>query len=230
MGRYDDCKNKVYDTIISLVRDGYVQGTGGNVSMLVEGENVIVVTPSQKEYDSITYRDMCVVDFNLNIIEDNGCKPSVETALHLTVYRNRPDVSAVVHTHQVYASIFSVINQPIPALFDEVASTIGPIADIVPYALSGSPQLAENVKSKLDNSCNCYIMQNHGALALGTDLAKAKRNAELLEKCARVYYYALSTGKEVTLLPQNIQDIMGQIVKSKISNEIQRREQIIRGN
>lgn len=211
---------------MSLVKEGYVQGTGGNVSMLIEGEDAIVVTPSQKEYDSITYKDMCVVDFDLNIIEDNGCKPSVETSLHLTVYRNRPDVNAVIHTHQMYASIFSLINHPIPALFDEVASTIGPQVDIVPYALSGSPQLAENVKSKLGNLCNCYIMQNHGALAIGPDLQKAKRNAELLEKCARVYYYALSTGKEITPLPQNIQELMGQIVKGKINNEIQRKENL----
>ncbi len=226
MGRYDDCRNKVYESIMSLVKEGYVQGTGGNVSMLVEGENVIVVTPSQKEYDSITYKDMCVVDFDLNVVEDNGCKPSVETSLHLTVYKNRPDVSAVIHTHQMYASIFSLINHPIPALFDEVASTIGPQVDIVPYALSGSPQLAENVRSMLGNLCNCYIMQNHGALSIGQDLQKAKRNAELLEKCARVYYYALSTGREITLLPQNIQELMGQIVKGKINNEIQRKESL----
>jgi len=228
MGKYDDFKKKVYDCIMELVREGYVQGTGGNVSTQVEGENLIVITPSQREYSSITYEDMCVVDFELKPVEDNALKPSVETALHLTVYKNRPDVSAVVHTHQQYASIFALINQPIPALFDEVASAIGPLVEVVPYALSGSPQLAENVKSKLGNSCNCYILQNHGALALGPDLFKAKRNAELLEKCARVYYYALSTGREVTMLPQNVQDLMSKIVAGKMDAEIKRKENIMK--
>lgn len=228
MGKYDDCKKKVYDCIMELVREGYVQGTGGNVSMQVEGEKLIVVTPSQREYNSITYEDMCVVDFELKPVEDNGIKPSVETALHLTVYKNRPDVSAVVHTHQQYASIFALINQPIPALFDEVASTIGPLVEVVPYSLSGSPQLAENVKSKLGNFSNCYILQNHGALALGHDLLKAKRNAELLEKCARVYYYALSTGKEVTLLPAEIQDLLNKIMIGKMNAEIARKESIMK--
>ena len=82
------------------------------------------------------------------------------------------------------------------------------------------------MKSKLGNRANCYLIQNHGALALGPDLAKAKRCAELLEKTAHVYSLALSTGREVTLLPQNIQDLMGKIVTGKQDAEIKRKEEI----
>ncbi len=226
MGKYDNYKKQVYDCIMELVREGYVQGTGGNVSVRVEGEDVVAVTPSQREYHGMTVDEICVVDFDLKPVEDNGLKPSVETGMHISVYKNRQDAGAVVHTHQIYASIFALINTPIPALFDEVASTIGPVVDVVPYSLSGSPQLIENVTSKLGNRGNCYILQNHGALALGADLFKAKRNAELLEKCAKVYYYALSTGKEITLLPQNMRDLMGKIVAGKQDAEIKRREEL----
>jgi L-ribulose-5-phosphate 4-epimerase len=226
MGKYDIYKKQVYDCIMDLVREGYVQGTGGNVSMRVEGEDVVAVTPSQREYHGMTVDEICVVDFDLKPVEDNGLKPSMETGMHIAVYKNRKDVGAVVHTHQIYASVFALLNQPIPALFDEVSMTIGTVVEVVPYGLSGSPQLMENVKSKLDNRSNCYLIQNHGVLALGPDLAKAKRCAELLEKAAKVYCLALSTGKEVSVLPQNIQDMMGKIVASKQDAEIKRREEL----
>lgn len=226
MGRYDDHKKKVLDCIMDLVRRGYVEGTGGNVSLLVEGEETVVVTPSQREYLTMSVDDICVVDFDLKPVEDNGLKPSIETGMHVAVYRNRKDVGAVVHTHQIFASVFALINEPIPALFDEVASSIGPLVEVVPYGLSGSPGLIENVTGKLGNRGNCYILQNHGALALGSDLDRTKRNAELLEKCARVYYYALSTGREVTLMPENMRDLMGKIVASKQDAEIKRKEEL----
>jgi L-ribulose-5-phosphate 4-epimerase len=226
MGKYDSYKKMVYDCIMDLVREGFVQGLGGNVSMRVDGEDVLVVTPSQREYSDMTVSEICVVDFDLKPLDDTRLKPSVETGMHISVYRKRKDVGALVHTHQIYASIFSLINQPIPALFDEVASTIGPVVEVVPYGLSGSPQLLENVTAKLGNRANCYIIQNHGILALGADLPKAKRCAELLEKCARVYYYALSTGKEVTLLPQEMQELMRKIVIGKQDAEIRRRDEM----
>jgi L-ribulose-5-phosphate 4-epimerase len=226
MGKYDIYKKQVYDCIMDLVREGYVQGTGGNVSVRVDGEDVIAVTPSQREYHGMTVDEICVVDFDLKPVEDNGLKPSMETGMHVSVYKNRMDVGAVVHTHQIYASVFALLNQPIPALFDEVSMTIGAVVEVVPYGLSGSPQLIENVKSKLGNRSNCYLIQNHGVLALGPDLAKAKRCAELLEKAAHVYCLALSTGKEVTILPQNIQDMMGKIVAGKQDAEIKRREEL----
>ncbi|MBN2158116.1 MAG: class II aldolase/adducin family protein [Spirochaetes bacterium] len=226
MGKYDSYKKQVFDCTMDLVHEGYIQGLGGNVSMLVEGEDVIAVTPSQREYRTLTVDEICVVDFDLKPIEDNGIKPSVETGMHVSVYRNRKDVGAVVHTHQIFASVFALINEPIPCLFDEVASTIGPVVEVVPYGLSGSPQLMDNVVTKLGNRGNCYILQNHGALSLGSDISKAKRNTELLEKCARVYYYALSTGKEINLLPQNMQELMGKIVVMKQDAEIKRREEL----
>jgi ribulose-5-phosphate 4-epimerase/fuculose-1-phosphate aldolase len=226
MGRYDEQRKQVYDCIMDLVRRGYVEGTGGNVSLLVEGEETVVVTPSQREYLTMSADDICVVDFDLKPVEDNGLKPSMETGMHIAVYRNRKDVGAVVHTHQIFASVFALINEPIPALFDEVAGSIGPLVEVVPYGLSGSPALIENVTGKLGNRGNCYILQNHGALALGSDLDRAKRNAELLEKCARVYYYALSTGREVTLLPENMRELMGKIVAGKQDAEIKRKEEL----
>ncbi len=219
-GKYAEYKHMVYECIIGLVRDGYVQGTGGNVSMRIPGTGLVAVTPSQVEYGVMSSDDICVVDFDLKPQGEAHYAPSMETPMHIAVYKNRMDVGAVVHTHQIYASVFSLINTPIPALFDEAANAIGTLVEVVPYGLSGSAQLLANVESRLGNRANCYILQNHGALSLAPTLAKARRNAELLEKSAKVYYFALSTGKPVTVLPDEVQDLLNQVMRATQDAEI----------
>ncbi len=191
---------------------GSVTGTGGNVSTRVT-DTRIAITPSTMAYSELTPDDICIIDFDLNRIEGEF-DPSVESGMHLGVYRNRPDVGAVVHTHQTFASVFAIINKPIPALFDEITFNIGSRVDIVPYALSGSPELVEQVVGKLDNRCHCYIMQNHGALCLGQTIDKARLNAELLEKAARIYYYALLSGEKIRLLPDDIVSFISDVRES----------------
>lgn len=218
MGSYDNYKTSVIECTQWLSVNGYfgaLKGTGGNVSMRVEGEEAFVITPSTLPYDQLTLEDMCVVDFEMNPVEGDR-KPSVESGFHLAVYKNRKDVNSVIHTHQVKGSIFAVLNQPIPPLFDEVVSHIGHIVDVIPYALSGSPELINNVVSMLDNYCHCYLMQNHGVLNLGATLEKAWLNVELLEKTAGIYESALSTGNKPSLLPDDIVDLLKELRKAEI--------------
>jgi len=220
MAKYKNYKENVLEASQWLYQQGYFgsqRGSGGNVSMRVN-ETVMVITPSSVRYPEITAEDICIVDFDLSIIEENHkLKPSVESAMHSIIYRNRPDVNAIVHTHQTYGSVFSLINTPIPALFDEVAFSLGQMVEIVPYALSGSPDLVNNVAGKLSNNANAYILQNHGILALGTDLDKAILHSELLEKVSHIYYLAMSTGKPITTLPESIIEV----VKIVRDNEVQ---------
>ena len=184
---------------------GTLQGTGGNVSVRID--DAMIITPTTRSYEAMTPDDLCVLDFELHQ-RMGSLPPSVEAAMHIAVYRKRPEIGAVVHTHQSFASIFALINRPIPALFDEVAFKLGEVVDIIPYALSGSPELAANVAGKVENQAHAYIIQNHGALLLGADLAEAWLNAELLEKVCQNYYYALSTGDKVGTLPDTIQSVI----------------------
>ena len=217
-------RKAVLDCIQDLMHKGFILGLGGNASVRIEGTDYIAVTPSQREHEELAPDDICVVDFDLNPVVENGLQPSLESPMHISVYRNRLDVNAVVHTHQIFASIFSLINQPIPALFDEVSSRIGNVVEVVPYGLSGSRELLDNITARLNNRSYCYILQNHGALCLGTALTEAKRNAELLEKAAKIYYYALTTGKEVTTLPQDIQDLFDLVLRGNQDKEIERKK------
>ena len=217
MSRYDDYKNDVWRRTKWLLEQGYFGsnlGSGGNVSVRIKNEQSLAITPSTIPYTELTPEMICVVDFDLKQIEGD-LKPSVESGLHLAAYQSRPDAGAVVHTHQIKASVLSIINQPIPALFDEIAITIGDRVEVIPYALSGSAELARNTAAKLDNHCHCYLIQNHGALVLGENIDRACHYVELLEKAAEIYLAALMTGREITPLPQEMSNLLMEMVKDK---------------
>jgi L-ribulose-5-phosphate 4-epimerase len=209
MGSYEEYKKEVLETSLWLSEHGYfgsLRGTGGNISVRIAEKDLMAVTPSSVKYHEITPDDICIVDLNGAAIEGKRA-PSVEAGMHAAVYRERPDVNAVVHTHQIYGSVFALLNQPIPALFDEVSFTLGESVEVAPYALSGSAELVANVTGKLKNNANAYIIQNHGIIALGKNMDKAVLAAELLEKVAHIYYLALSTGKPITTLPDQVRDM-----------------------
>jgi glutamate-1-semialdehyde 2,1-aminomutase len=204
MTRYAEYKNNVIRYTKWLSEQGYfgsVRGSGGNVSVRIDGEKACAITPSGIPYHEIIPDDICILDFDQKQIEGPHA-PSMENLMHINVYKRRSDINAIVHTHQEKASLFAIINRPIPALFDEVCMNIGEIVDVVPYAISGSEELAENVADKLGNGCNCYILKNHGALSLGATIEKACLHAELLEKIATIYADALFTGENISTLPE----------------------------
>jgi glutamate-1-semialdehyde 2,1-aminomutase len=211
MENYNSYKKEVLEASLWLSERGYFgshRGSGGNVSVRLDEEAALAITPSTIKYQEISVDDICIVGFDLSAIDvRKGLQPSVEVGLHSTIYQNRPDVNAVVHTHQIYGSVFAVLNTQIPALFDEVAFALGPMIEVVPYDLSGSPELANNVAGKLSNNANAYLIQNHGILALGKNLDKAILHAELLEKIAHVYLLALSTGKSVGTIAKSTADL-----------------------
>jgi len=197
---YEEEKLLLIDTCQWLSTHGYfgsLRGTGGNVSLRV-AEGLMVITPSATPYAQLTPEDICLVTLEGNTQEaKKGRKPSIEVFMHAAVYKHRPEINAVVHTHQTYASVLAVLNLSLPALFDEAKVELGTTVEVIPYALSGSSELARQVTNKISNGAFAYIMQNHGALLLGETMEKALLRAELLEKVAHVYCLALNTGKPI---------------------------------
>lgn len=223
MSKYQAYKESVLQYSQRLSQKGYTIGTGGNISILIEGENAIAITPTSMDYFGIHVDDICIVDFEMNVLE-GIFKPSIETEMHIQVYKHRLDVNAIIHTHQIYASIFALINEPIPALFDEVTLNTGHVIEVIPYALSGSHNLSQNIVSRLNNRCNCYIIQNHGALNLGLSIENAYRHVELLEKISRTYYYAFTSGRPVSKLSPSVVERLCKMLYEKQDQEIARKK------
>jgi ribulose-5-phosphate 4-epimerase/fuculose-1-phosphate aldolase len=190
----------------TLLERGYLKATEGNISSRVDGENAFALTPSSYDYAKMQVDDICVLDFEQKA-HFGLMKPSIESGMHLAVYRTRPDVHAIIHTHQPYASALALIKMPIPALFDEQVRFLGRSVDIIPYAPSGTGFLKSHVQKKVRNGTNAFILQNHGVLVLGVDVERAIHNMALLEKCALAYLLALMTEKKIYKIPLPVREI-----------------------
>ena len=206
MSQYQPAKQQIVKTAQDLVRKGYLMATGGNISMRVLGQEAFAITPSNFDYMKMTAEDVCILDFDLNPVEGQR-KPSVEAAMHGAIYQVRGDVNAIVHTHQVYASALTLIQAPIPALFDEQARFLGRSVEIIPYAPSGTGMLKNTIAKHVKNHNNAFMMQNHGALIFGHDMERAVHNVEILEKCALAYLLAIVSERKVSKIPLAVREI-----------------------
>lgn len=199
-------KEQIVETAQALVRKGYLMATGGNISLRIPGQNAFAITPSNYDYFKMIADDICIVDSTQTMI-DGHLKPSVESAMHGAIYQVRPDVNAVIHTHQAYVSALTLIKMPIPALFDEQARFLGRSVDIIPYAPSGTGMLKNTVAKHVRNHNNAFMMQNHGALVFGHDMERAVHNVEILEKCALAYLLAICSERKVSRIPLAVREV-----------------------
>jgi L-ribulose-5-phosphate 4-epimerase len=206
MGTFEREKKQIVETAHELVRKGFLMATGGNLSLRIQGKSAFAITPSNYDYMKMTLDDVCILDFDLNVIESH-LKPSVESAMHGAVYQARGDVNAIVHTHQVYTSALTLIKSPIPALFDEQARFLGRGVEIIPYAPSGTGMLKNTVAKHVKNNNNAFMMQNHGALVFGHDMERAVHNVEILEKCAMAYLLAICTERKISKIPLAVREV-----------------------
>jgi len=190
-----------------MAQKGLVSGTAGNVSLRLKdssGRRLLAITPSGRDYDSLGVDDIVVVDFEGQRVEGE-LRASIETVMHIEVYKARKKVNAVIHTHPVFCSVIAVAGMEIPAIIDEQVTYIGGEIKVADYALPGSPELAKNAVSAMGPR-NAVILANHGALSVGRDMREALTVSELLERTAKIYVIALGLGK-VKPLPAEVVEL-----------------------
>jgi len=206
MSEFELQKKQIVETAQFLVQKGYLMATGGNISVRIPEKQAFAITPSNYDYFKMTPDDVCILDFELNRVEGH-LKPSVESSMHGAIYQQRPDVNAIIHTHQAYVSALTLIKMPIPALFDEQARFLGRSVEIIPYAPSGTGMLKNTVAKHVKNHNNAFMMQNHGALVFGHDMERAVHNVEILEKCALAYLLAICSEKKISRIPLAVREV-----------------------
>lgn len=185
-----------------LLGSGMTVETWGNISVR-DAQGNVYITPSGMDYFSCTEDDIVMLSPDGQILQGNR-KPSTEAPLHLAIYRTRPDVGAVLHTHPIYSTIFACTGREIPLFLDEAAQVLTDTVRICPYALPGSDQLAEQTAQALQAGANACLLQAHGAVCVGKDLKEAFKVAKVLEMTAEIYWRTLAIGMEPGALPQEV--------------------------
>ena len=146
--------------------------------------------------------DVIVVDHDIDPVDGDGI-PSSESLLHSAIYRQRPDVGAVIHTHSTYSSVLAVTGQTIPPILDEMVVRIGGAIEVSKYAFPATEELAHNVCATLGDR-NAAIIRNHGAVGVGKDLDEALYICQLVERAAQVFVYSSLLGSANILPDQSI--------------------------
>jgi L-fuculose-phosphate aldolase len=189
-----------------LLARGLLSQTSGNLSIRLPGDQVLI-TPSSMEYDLIEPSDIVLIRLDGSIISGNR-KPSSETPLHCLVYAERPDVSAIVHTHSPHATTLAVLGLPIPAVHYMIAVAGTTEIAVADYATYGSPELARNVRDAFAAPAKAALIANHGLVAGAGSLKEAASVAEAVETLAGLYYRARAVGTPVVLSADQMADVM----------------------
>lgn len=193
-----------------LVDSGLTRGTGGNLSIYNRSQNLLAISPSGIPYNEVKLKDIVVMNLNNQIIAGNK-KPSSEYKLHRVFYKNRNDISAVVHCHSVYAATLSILREKIAAAHYLIALA-GKDVRCAEYAAYGSQKLADNAFQAMKDRY-AVLLANHGLLTGADSIENAFKIAEELEYVAETYYRARSIGKPVILSDQEIEVIQKKFQK-----------------
>lgn len=196
-------KQLVIDSGKRMLHSGFTVGTWGNISVRTEDGKYMVITPSGVDYDTITPEMMNLIDMDGSCIE--GCKkPSIEWQLHLSIYKSREDVNAVIHTHATYSSAVAATRTNIPPVLDEMAQIIGGEVKTAEYALPGSPELAANCVKALGDKMSA-LLANHGAVCVGKSMDHAFKVNAVLEQGIQIYILSKMVGAPVELNSKDVE-------------------------
>ena len=197
-------KKLIVDSGLRMLNSGYTVETWGNISIRDKETNLVYLTPSGMNYATIVEDDVVVCDLDGNIVEGSR-KPTIETELHLGIYKARPEVNAIVHTHPIYSTVFSCCGEDIPQVIDEAAQILGGVIKTAPYALPGSHEPAETCVKTHANETNACLLMSHGAVCVGDTMDTAFKICTVLEVTAQIYYMVRSMGKKcIEISDENI--------------------------
>ena len=180
-------------------------GSGGNISVCNREKNLVAISPSGLDYYETTPEDIVILDIDGNLVEGKH-RPSSESGMHLAFYKNRADVSGIVHTHSKFATAIACMGWELPAVHYLIGMA-GHRVRCTGYATYGSDELAKKALETIGDS-NAVLLANHGLIALGEDVDRAFSTAEHLEFVSEVYYLTKTLGTPNILSDEDMDEVM----------------------
>jgi L-fuculose-phosphate aldolase len=171
----------------------YVAANDGNITVRLNDKEILT-TPTGVSKGFMSTEMIIKVDYNGKVISGNpDYRPSSEVKMHIDVYKERPDIHSVVHAHPPYATSFAVAGIPLDkCILPEAVIVIGAVP-IAEYGLPSTDELPDKIRPYIQKS-DAVLLQNHGALTLGTDLINAYHKMETLEHTANIVWKAMQLG------------------------------------
>jgi L-fuculose-phosphate aldolase len=187
-----------------LYKYGLTTTSGGNISLRISGEK-IAITPSATDKGRMKWKEVGIMSL-LGENYTHDLKPSIEAEMHLSIYRKKKEVSAVIHAHPVFASSFTAMRCKLNTNLTAEATAILGHPLFVPYALMGSNELAETVSENILKA-DILLLENHGILTTGANLLQAFDKIEVLESAAKMTLITELTKKKASLSKSRIIEI-----------------------
>jgi L-ribulose-5-phosphate 4-epimerase len=188
----EQLKEELYQLHQELPRHNLVVWTGGNVSARDPETGLVAIKPSGVRYEQLRPHHMVVLDLEGNIVEGD-LKPSSDTYSHLYIYRHRPDVGGVVHTHSRYATAFAAVGRPIPVVLTAIADEFGGEIPCGGFSLIGDESVGKVVVESIGRSA-AVLLKNHGVFTIGKSAEAAVKAAVMTEDNAAAVWMALQLG------------------------------------
>jgi L-ribulose-5-phosphate 4-epimerase len=188
----ESLRTRVWKANQALPANQLVAWTSGNVSGRDTETNLVVIKPSGLPFDELTPENMVVVDLDSRLVEGE-LGPSSDTASHVYIYRHRPDVMGITHTHSNYATAFAAVGKPIPVYLTAIADEFGGPIPCGGYARIGGRQIGEEVLRSIGSS-PAILLKNHGVFTIGNSPEAALKAAVMVEDVARTVWLALQIG------------------------------------
>lgn len=190
---FERLKEELVTLHLELPKNNLVAWTSGNVSGRDPETGFVVIKPSGIRYEQLTPADMVVVDLDGKVVEGRH-RPSSDTFAHVYVYRHRPDVNGVVHTHSTFATAFAAVGKPIPPVLTAICDEFGGPIPVGAYARIGGDEIGQEIVRSIGSS-PAILMKNHGVFAIGKTPEAAVKAAVMVEDVARTVFYALQLGQ-----------------------------------
>ncbi len=179
-----ELRQLVKDSGVALLQEGLVQGTWGNISVRMDDKKMIV-SPSGMDYIRMQPEDTVVVDIE-TLEYDSLVKPTSEKKIHAAIYRDRPEINAVIHSHPLWSSAVAAARKTMPSITEKMKELVGEDVRTSAYGLPSTKTLTNGAVEAIKGRNACFLA-NHGIVVCAETMEKAFEMMREMEACSKLY-------------------------------------------